>query len=248
MRLPLKNKVVSFNSGTKGNWAGIDDDSISVCSASTKQSGMILPNFSLRNLSRRVSLNSSANRSANSNLPSISHQSHQSGVTRRGSLNSSFSSLQERFSSVGREYGKLDNERENDSAKNHFDLTSMLMEHSHTDLTSCDEKESSFRTLSTAVDSSSDDEEASLDSYDEPFLKGSPKCHIACGMEGLAHVMINTDDPTYGTLWVHSPNSSMQHLELNITARTPKAPQRRRQRRRAAIRPLLRSLMIPPPF
>jgi hypothetical protein len=96
----------------------------------------------------------------------------------------------------------------------------------------------SFRTLPT-VDSSSD-EDTSLDEV-EPVQK-SALCHLPSKMEGLVHFMINTKN--YATIWVKSPNSAKQHLELNITATTPKA-RKRRIARRGVIRPPVRSLVVP---
>jgi hypothetical protein len=210
-----------------------DSDSGSYYSGSAKQSVMSLSSFSLKSLqskvarrasldtnfiSRRVSLNNSFNNSFNSSF--------------NNSFNNSFNSLQERLAS--RNYGKMD--------EDHFDL-SLMLEDSTNDLANFDCCQgSSFRTLPTVVDSSSDEDESSLD--DEEPVNNSALCHLPSEMEGLVRVMINMDDPTCATLWVKSPNSARQHLELNITHKTPKASQRRKPRR-AAFRPPVRSLVVP---
>jgi hypothetical protein len=185
-------------------------------SGSTKQSTMSLSGFSLKSLQSKVSRGSSLDNSISS-LPS-----------RSGSV---FNSLQERLSS--RNYDKMDEE--------HFDLSFVLekVANDFVDLDYC--RGNSYRTLPTVVDSSSDDD-ASLD--DEKPVQSSALCHLPSGMEGLVPVMINTKDPTYATIWVKSPNSTRQHLELNITPNTPKA-RNRRKARRGAIRPPVRSLVVP---
>jgi hypothetical protein len=193
------------------------------CSGSTKQSTMSLPAFSLKSLQSKVSRKSSLD-SSFSSLPI--------GSLRRRNLKSSFSSLQERLAS--RNYDKLDEDR--------FDLSLVLEEiaNGSIDFDCC--QGDSAGTLPTVVDPPSD-EEASLD--DKESVHSSALCHLPSGMQGLVRVMINTRDPTCATIWVNSPNSARKHLELNITPTTPKAKQRRKVRRNAIRRPPVRSLVVP---
>jgi hypothetical protein len=188
-------------------------------SGSTKQS---TSGFSLKSLQSKVSRGASLDNS----LSSLSSTS-----SRVGRFNTSFSSLQERLAS--RNYDKMDEEED------HFDLSLMLeeLENDFVDLDCCHGH--SFSTLAT-VDSSSD-EDTSLD--DAEPVQGSALCHLPAKMEGLVPIMINTKDPTNATIWVKSPNSAKQHLELNITATTPKA-RKRRLARRGAYRPPVRSLVV----
>jgi hypothetical protein len=206
-----------------------DSHSGSHYSGSAKQSTMSLAGFSLKSLQSKVSRGASIDNSSSSSLSSRSPG--------RGSVSSSFNSLHERF--AFRNYDKMD--------EDHFDISLVLDKA----LKDCDDFDccqgSSFRTLPTVVDSSSDeeedeDEDSSLD--DEEPVQSSALCHLPSGMEGLVHVMINTKDPTYATIWVKSPNSARQHLELNITPTTRKA-QKTRKARRGPIRPPVRSLVVP---
>jgi hypothetical protein len=187
-------------------------------SGSTKQS---TSGFSLKSLQSKVSRGASLDNS----ISSLSSRS-----SRVGGLNTSFSSLQERLAS--RNYDKMD--------EDHFDLSFMLEEvaNDFVDLDCC--QGNSFRTLPT-VDSPSD-ADTSLD--DAEPVQISALCHLPSKMEGLVPLMINTKDPTCATIWVKSPNSAKQHLELNITPTTPKA-RKRRIARRGAIRPPVRSLVVP---
>lgn len=256
MNLPLK-KSVSFKVGTKETLSDLDNDSISLCSGSSKLSGRSLPSFSLRSLARRGSLNSSVRSQPSRPTRRGSLSSTSAGllsskaVPRRGSLNNSLSSLQERLV-PNRNYGKLEYNEENDfeykfdeSDGDHFDLSRVLQDASK-GASVCDDKWNSFHTLPTVADSlSNDDEDDDTSLEDEEPSPISSKCYITPGRAGLAHIMINTDDPTYGTLWVQSPNSSRQHLELNISLKTPKAPQRRRNRRGAIRGPPMKTLMLP---
>jgi hypothetical protein len=185
-------------------------------SSSTKQSTMSLSGFSLKSLQGKLSRGGSVDNGISSSLLST--------------FNTSFSSLQERISS--RNYDKMD--------EDHFDLSFMLEDFANDFVDSECCQGNSFSTLPT-VDSSSG-EDVSLD--DEEPIQTSALCHLPSEMEGLVPLMINTRDPTCATIWVKSPNSAKQHLELNITATTPKA-QKRRIARRGAIRPPVRSLVLP---
>lgn len=191
-------------------------------SSSIKQSTMIPSGFSLKSLQSKVSRGASLDSSISS-LTTIS--------SRRGSFNTSFNSLQERLAS--RNYDKIEDD--------HFDLSFVLekVANEFDDLPCCPGK--SFGTP-PSVDSSSCDD-ASLD--DEEPVQSSALCHLPSDMEGLVPVMINTNDPTYATIWVKSPNSARQHLELNITPTTPKAQKRHIVRRGAIRRPPVRFLVFP---
>jgi hypothetical protein len=262
MRSQLK-KTISFKAGTKDNWSEDGSDSCSHYSGSTKQSAGSASSFSRLSLHSRTSRTSALDSSFSSLLESldndrmvdeednesVSHSgSHHSSSTKQSTMslrgasldnsissslssrfNTSFGSLQERLAS--RNYDKMD--------EDHIDLSFMLEEVANDFVDSDCCQGDSFRTLPT-VDSSSEDD--SLD--DEEPVQTSALCHLPSEMEGLVPVMINTKDPTYATIWVKSPNSAKQHLELNITPTTPKA-RKRRIARRGAIRPPLRFLVLP---
>jgi hypothetical protein len=191
-----------------------------------QKSTMSLPAFSPKSLQSKVSCRPSLDCSFSSLLSRSPRRSNLNS-----SSNSSFSSLQERL--VSRNYDKLDEDC--------FDRSLMLEEitNGSIDFDCC--QGNSAGTLPTVVDPPSD-EEASLD--DKESVHSSALCHPS-SMEGLVRVMINTKDPTCATIWVNSPNSARQHLELNITPTTPKAKQRSKVRRNAIRRPPSKSLVVP---
>ena len=98
-----------------------------------------------------------------------------------------------------------------------FDL-SILEELTSQELSPRKKNHESFATEATA-----DMDHSDCDSLDEGPIHVSPtKCHIPAHSEGLAQFMINTDDPTHGTIWVQSPDGARPHLELNIQPGMPK--------------------------
>jgi hypothetical protein len=267
MRSQLK-KTISFKAGTKDNWSedGSGSDSCSHYSGSAKQSAGSASSFGRLSLHSRTSRTSALDSTFSNLLESldndrmadeednenVSHstmslsgfslKSLQSKVSRGASLdnsissnlssrfNTSFGSLQERLTS--RNYDKMDDD--------HIDLSFILEEVANTFVDSDCCQGDSFSTLLTVDSSSCEDD--SLD--DEEPIQTSALCHLPSEMEGLVPVMINTKDPAYATIWVKSPNSAKQHLELNITPTTPKA-RKRRIARRGAIRPPVRFLVLP---
>ena len=100
-----------------------------------------------------------------------------------------------------------------------FDLSTLeqVLEQASQELSPRKKNHESFAT-ETTVDMDHSDSESLAES---PLTPSS--CHIPAECEGLAQVMINTDDPTHRTIWVQSPDAR-QHLELNVCGKTPMAP------------------------
>ena len=78
-------------------------------------------------------------------------------------------------------------------------------------------------TLETWDETSNGEEDSSIqDESDEnedcrgSLASSKNKCYVPSNVSGIAKFMINTNDPSNGTIWVYSPFNAQPHLELNI--------------------------------